>query len=108
MGIKIETIQNLVDKGEFLWSQHCLERIQERNISRDSVFKAIAAGEIIESYDDDFPHPSCLILGFENKSPLHVVCGCDGSTVFVVTAYVPDKTKFESDFKTRKINKQGD
>jgi hypothetical protein len=36
----------------------------ERNISTDDLFSAIKVSEIIESYPDDEPCPSLLMLGF--------------------------------------------
>ena len=49
-------------------------RLFQRNISQKDVKNAIINGEIIESYDSDYPYPSCLIYGvsIENKI-LHVV-----------------------------------
>ena len=106
MKIDVETIRKLTDSGNILWSQHCVERMQQRMISRESVLTILRDGEIIESYENDFPHPSCLILGFDQSKPIHVVCGCDMETVFVVTAYEPDAVTFENDYKTRRCNEK--
>ncbi|HQN92167.1 MAG TPA: DUF4258 domain-containing protein [Methanoculleus sp.] len=49
-----------------------------RNISTDDLFLAIRTGEIIESYPDDEPCPSALMLGFIGDHAYHVVLGiCD-------------------------------
>jgi hypothetical protein len=45
----------------------------DREISVDDVEKIIAEGEIIESYPDDTPYPSRLILHNLAGRPLHVV-----------------------------------
>jgi hypothetical protein len=54
--------------------------------------------EVIEEYSEDKPFPSRLILGFVGQKPLHVVAGFDevNRTVYVITAYKPDKSKFQS------------
>ena len=85
------------------WAKHCLERMQERDISINDVESCLQTGEIIEDYPDDFPHPSCLIFGYtkENKV-LHIVVGSNGDTIFFITAYYPNTDKFETDLKTRK------
>lgn len=85
------------------WAKHCLERMQERDISIADVESCLLTGEIIEDYPDDFPHPSCLVFGHtkENKI-LHIVVGSDDSTLFFITAYFPSPNKFESDLKTRR------
>lgn len=52
---------------------------------------------------DDFPHPSCLIFGYTvNEEIIHVVAGCDGEYIYIITAYYPNTIKFEQDLKTRR------
>lgn len=100
----IEQLQKLLNvSSNIKWSKHCLERMQERDISIADVKSCLQTGEIIEEYPDDFPHPSCLILGHtkENKI-LHIVVGSDSNSLFFITAYFPSTDKFEKDFKTRK------
>lgn len=101
--MRIEEIQELCKQSKIKWSTHCLERMQERDISRADVKKCISAGEIIENYPDDFPHPSCLIFGYTVKNKvIHVVAGSNGEYVWIITAYYPNTIKFEDDLKTRK------
>ena len=101
----IEQLQRLYNTSDsnIKWAKHCLERMQERDISINDVESCLQTGEIIEFYPDDFPHPSCLIFGRtqENKI-LHIVVGSDSSTLFFITAYFPNTDKFEKDLKTRK------
>ena len=87
-----------------LWTTHCLQRMGERDIRRDDVKNCILFGEVIEDYPNDFPHPSCLIMGvtLENRI-LHVVVGTDGTRLCIITAYFPSIEKFEPDMKTRRI-----
>jgi len=101
--MQIETIQTLCNQSKIKWSVHCLERMQERDISRADVKNCISNGEIIEDYPDDFPHPSCLIFGYAvNNKVIHVVVGNDGEYIYIITAYFPNTVKFEDDLKTRK------
>ncbi len=100
----IELLQKLLNTSSGIkWSKHCLERMQERDISIADVKSCLQTGEIIENYPDDFPHPSCLIFGHtkENKI-LHIVVGTDDNSLFFITAYFPNTDKFEKDLKTRK------
>ena len=65
--------------------------------------KTLLNGEIIEHYKNDYPYPSCLIIGMNsNNEVLHVVCGSNGEEVWVITAYYPDDSEWEKDKKTRK------
>ena len=87
--MNLEIYQQLCAESKILWTQHCLQRMQERDISRADVKNGIATGEIIEDYPDDFPNPSCLIF-------------CDNINIYIITAYYPDTKKFEDDLKTRR------
>ncbi len=99
----IYKIQTLFHKRSVKWSTHCLERMQERDISRDDVRSCVLRGEIIEDYPNDYPYPSCLIFGHTTQDRvLHIVIGTDEVTAYVITAYYPSTDKFEADLKTRK------
>ncbi len=84
---------------------HAIERMFERNIDLDDIEQVGKNFEIIEEYPNDFPFPSCLVLGI-NKSnrPIHVVFSVNhkDKTVIIVTAYKPNKDKWEDNFKRRK------
>ena len=103
MSVHIKEIQTFCEQAKIRWSQHCLERMQERDIIREDVITCILHGEIIEDYPDDFPHPSCLVFGYAvNNKAIHVVVGSDGEYIYIITAYFPNTVKFEDDLKTRK------
>lgn len=84
-------------------TQHTLIRFQERGILFRDVLNAIKNGEIIETYPDDYPYPSCLLLGKSERTPLHVVCGVHENKLWIITAYYPSDDKWESDLRTRKV-----
>jgi hypothetical protein len=85
-----------------LLTQHSRRRFAERNISIDDICRTICSGEIIEQYSDDYPFPSCLILGTASGKVIHVVASIDDGIMYIITAYIPDSNKWESDWKTRK------
>ena len=96
-------IRNLLSEGKIKWTTHSLERLGERDISILDVKRCIMSGEIIEEYPFAFPFPSCLIFGFcLSGKQLHVVVGSDNESVYIITAYYPDTSKFEEDLKTRR------
>lgn len=83
---------------------HALQRMAARHITTDDVRQVLTSGESIEDYPDDTPYPSRLVLGFVGQRPLHVVAAynrADSETI-VVTAYWPDLTQWEPDFRRRK------
>ena len=84
-------------------TDHAFLRFSARKIRIDDVMCAIQDGEIIEQYPDDYPFPSCLVLGLSTtKSNLHIVCGIGKEKIWLITAYYPTTDKWENDFKTRK------
>jgi hypothetical protein len=76
----------------------------QRRISEDDVRHVLETGETIETYPDDTPYPSRLILGRWNARPLHVVAAenVEAAETIVITAYEPDPEEWEPGFKRRK------
>ena len=101
--LNIELIRKLCENKSITWTKHVLKRLQERKIYREDVFNAIFTGKIIEQYPDSYPHPACLVLGISlDNIPLHIVIGCDGEFLSIITVYFPTTDKFENDLQTRK------
>ena len=63
MEIDIETFRRYSLQAKIFATNHAAERFRQRGISVRDIHNAINGGEIIEQYPDDYPYPSCLILG---------------------------------------------
>lgn len=100
MGLKIEELRKLCDEGAIQWTAHIVTRMLQRGISREDVLSAVRSGEIIEQYPDDYPFPSCLVLGMSG-SPLHVVCGIGKGEAYMITCYTPNPREWDHDFRKR-------
>lgn len=101
--MNIETIQEKIKQGRYSISFTHTEKLRQRRIRAENIEQAIATGILIEAYPEDRRDPSCLILGFAGKRPLHVVCGrLDAEEMLIITAYEPDATEWENDWQTRK------
>jgi hypothetical protein len=102
--MQLELLKTIISEGRIQWLKHSLERMMERSITRSDVKDVLLIGEIIEEYPEDKPFPSALFLGWVNDVPLHVVASVDsaGKFCFIITAYIPDLTHFDPNFKTRK------
>ena len=99
----IEAFRAVNRPEDYIVTRHGLKRMRERRICLDDVMSAIQNGEIIEEYPEDFPFPSCLILGKSvSGNPLHAVVSLEAGNVYLITAYFPDPDEWESDWKTRK------
>ena len=102
----IEDLRRLCTDETIIITNHTLNRCRERGIKYDDIKDAILNGEIIEQYPDDYPYPSCLVLGLDSKNiNLHLVTGIGDNKLWIITAYIPALDKWESDYKTRKGNK---
>jgi len=99
-----EFITDILKDGRIEWQRHALQRMLERDISRNDVKQVLLEGEIIEEYSKDQPFPSFLIPGFlEENKPLHVVAALDKKDgwCYIITAYQPDASRFKDNYKTR-------
>lgn len=76
----------------------------ERRISDEDVRHVVATGKTIETYPDDKPFPSRLILGQRGSRPIHVVVAdnTDQHETIVITVYEPDPTEWEPGFERRR------
>lgn len=99
---KIEQFQELNKPEKMIITQHSRKRFAERDIRVADICLAIAAGEIIEDYSEDYPFPSCLILGSSGERKLHIVASIDEGFIYLITAYEPDPERWDSEFKKRK------
>jgi len=99
----LQKLREAVKSGRFEWRKHTLVRLAERNVSQDIIIEVIMKGDIIENYPHNTPFPSCLILGWVEGKPYHVVSLDEASEIgYIITAYEPSLDKFEPDFRTRR------
>ncbi len=107
--LQLSDLQVLCAEHKIRWTNHILTRLLQRGIMLADVENAVMHGEIIEQYPDDYPNPSCLILGAATADrKLHVVCGSDGTLLWMITAYYPVVDRWEKDFRKRRINGKED
>jgi len=102
--IDIKKLQWYYENDKVFVTAHAAERFRQRGIKAKDIRNAVQTGEIIEQYPDDYPYPSCLLLGMSVKlQPVHVVMSDEGNVSRIITAYFPNTEKWEIDLKTRKV-----
>ncbi len=75
----------------------------DRMISTYEVREVIFNGVIIEDYPTDTRGHSCLMLGFGyGARAIHVVCAPKMDYLAIITAYLPDPSRWKSDWRTRR------
>ncbi|MCD8391005.1 MAG: DUF4258 domain-containing protein [Firmicutes bacterium] len=100
----IDDIRRLYLSKKYVFREHMLDMMAERNISHSEISQTVQHGEIIEKYPDDKPFPSCLVIGFTiGERPIHIVCSVDTESerLYMITTYEPDKAKWTHNFKER-------
>ena len=100
----LEQVQGAVRARRYNITNHADEEMQNDRLSLQDVMHATRHGEIIESYPNDFPFPSCLILGRTlTDDPLHGVWAFDEASkiAVLITVYRPDPQKW-IDGRTRR------
>jgi len=103
--VDVELLIHCVVHKRISWQKHALTRMLERGIYKEEVRHTLLKGEAIEEYHNDKPYPSFLMFRMnKTNKPLHVVASVDRQKqwCYIITAYRPDETHFENDFKTRK------
>lgn len=90
----IEEIQIRVRADAYVYTQHAeIERAAD-NLTFAQIEAALLNGMILEQYPDTGRGESCLVVGFADMQPIHVVCGWRGEKVAIITVYVPRMPDF--------------
>ncbi len=102
----LQRVQELVEAGDYLVSEHGREELAADGISLNDILSGIASAEVVESYPTAWKGPTVLVLQRDRFGrPMHVVWGIPRETLrptVLVTAYRPDETRWTDDFKRRK------
>jgi hypothetical protein len=83
---------------------HAFRRMLERGVTEQEVRHVLDTGEVIETYPDDKPFASRLVLGWKGTRPIHVCAADDPSNddTYVITTYEPDPVIWGPDFRSRR------
>jgi len=93
--MQIDEIRRKIKHSEYEISFHAEKERYAEDIRISDLEAAILNGEILEDYSDDPRGPSCLILGYSQGRPIHIVCGHSGvEWVRIITVYIPKKPKW--------------
>lgn len=99
-------VQELVEAGEYLVSEHGREELAADDIETGEVLSGIGEAEVLETYPSAWKGPSLLVLQRDRVGrPIHVVWGVPRESLgpaVLVTAYRPDEDRWTEDFKRRR------
>jgi hypothetical protein len=74
----------------------------EPRIREEDVAHIISTRKEIESYPNDVPYPSRLVLGWIGTRPINVVAADTKREIIVITVYEPDPSQWQPSFEKRK------
>ena len=101
--IDLEKLKELYKQNMVFVTEHAAERFRQRGIRAKDIRNAVNSGIIIEQYPNDFPFPSCLIMGKDvNGKTIHVCMSDEGTSSRIITAYYPSREKWMEDLKNRR------
>lgn len=83
----------------------CGEKLRLEKLWKDPVEQALKNAILIEDYPEHGrPLPDCLLLGFIETDPIHMVAAIDETfdRIVIITVYRPDIKRWENDWKRRK------
>ena len=89
--------------SRFVYRVHALQRMFEREIERSVVESVIQSGTTIESYPENTPYPSRLVLGWDRDRPVHVMVAdiLHDEETMVITVYQLDRMRWDASFSKR-------
>src|SRR4030042_1498509 len=90
----IDEIKEKVSKNEYYYTLHSEIERKADDLTFYQIEEAILAGDILEQYPDDGRGKSCLLVGFSENIPIHIVYGKRSEKIVIITAYVPKPPKF--------------
>jgi len=93
------------DNEKILWSVHAVKKLRMEGLRKVYVEASLKTCVLIEDYSQEGrPLPDCLVLGFIDKEPVHIVVAIDVDfdRILIVTVYRPLNERWEDDWKTRK------
>ena len=106
MSATLDRVRACIAAGRVVSSTHGLGRIDKYGLLFEDLLSSVDVARLVEDYPDAVRGPTVLALHrLQDGSPVHAVWafGADHDNVAVlVTAYVPDPTRWSADFLTRR------
>ena len=95
----LDQIKAKVEASEFFLSAHAdIERSND-NLKVTQIQEALLNAQLLEDYADTGRGESCLIVGFADEQPIHVVCGwAADDRLIIITVYIPQPPDFTDPF----------
>lgn len=90
---------------KILWSFHAVKKLRIEELRKSQIEDALKNCVLVEDYHVvGRPLPDCLVLGFINEEPVHVVVALDEDfdRILIITVYKPSTERWGDGWKKRK------
>jgi hypothetical protein len=104
--MKQSEIVKKIKCGDYVYTLHAEIERKADDLTFAQIEKALLNGKVLEQYLDHGRGESCLILGFSEDIPIHVVCGWRGDKISIITVYVPKPPKFIDPWTRSKVHEK--
>lgn len=94
MVFTVAAIKDAVQQQRVSFSAHAEEARMDDNLTATAVLEALLHDDILEYYPDTGRGASCLVIGFYNQQPIHIVCGWRSEWLVIITVYIPGPPQF--------------
>ncbi len=104
LGEHNEGAMTVATRRTLIYRIHAAKRMLQRGISSAHIEHVVEVCEVIETYPEDTPFASRLVLGTLGSKAIHVVLADEPDTdrTYVITAYYPDPNQWDEEFRRRK------
>jgi hypothetical protein len=92
--MNIDEVKRKVRNNGYEYTLHAEIERKADDLTFYQIEEAILNGDILECCPDDDRGESCLLVGFSENIPIHIICGRRGDKIVIVTVYVPKPPKF--------------
>jgi hypothetical protein len=100
--LDIAALRQAVQENRYLITQHAQQRMGSRKITHNDMKYVVAAGDVVEQYPDNQPHPKALFMADVRGEPIYVSCAFDGSYAYIITVHRYDPTRWVDPWTRRK------
>ncbi len=106
MSATLAALQKLIAAGDVEVSLHGAKELTADKISVRDVLSGVQSATVVEDYPDYPKGPCVLVLQHDSaRRALHVLWGLRKNTVrpaVLITAYIPDPTRWSPDYLRRR------
>jgi len=95
--MEIENIITAIHSSQIKISNHADDEAVDDCLTYEEIYFSVLHGEVIETYLNDTPYPSCLIFGRNfSGEPIHSVWAYNprNQWAVLITVYRPDPTRW--------------